>query len=150
MMMIRKVKVMFYLMIQKKYPTFAKLDWADSKKYTHTISRHEFSDVPGEQPVPYWYICEGKSTDRIHLKASRYIARADPIRAPFPPSSGWHVVDNVENDKIKNYRAPSIIIQDVTLYEAEYKAKLKGEKETKRQRGIYWLCYLAAFGLLIN
>ena len=48
----------------KKYPTFAKLDWADSKKYTYTISRHEFSDVPGEQPVPYWYICEGKSTDR--------------------------------------------------------------------------------------
>ena len=36
------------------------------------------------------------------------------------------------------------------MYEAEYKAKLKGEKETKRQRGIYWLCYLAAFGLLIN
>ena len=56
---------------------------------------------PGERSTPFWYICEGESTDRIHLKASRYIARADPVNSPIPPSSGWHVVDNVPTTKLK-------------------------------------------------
>ena len=131
----------------QKFPTFVKLDWACQNKYTHTISRHVISN-PGERSTPFWYICEGESTDRIHLKASRYIARADPVNSPIPPSSGWHVVDNSANDKIKDHRAPSIIIQDVTIFEAEYKAKLRAETASRKRRAIYWLCYFFAVAFL--
>ena len=106
-----------YFVSSGKACTFAKVDWKSPEKFTHTLSCHSFPAGPGQPSVPHWYICEGMSENRYHTKSARYVARADPVDSPWPPSSGWHRVDNgaIPDNKTS---VPSVVIQDVAIFEA--------------------------------
>jgi hypothetical protein len=130
------------------FPTFAKVDWKHPEKFTHTISRHSFPAGPGQPSIPHWYICEGTSEDRYHSTSARYIARADPVDSGWPPSSGWHLVDN---GAIPNHETsvPSIIMQDVTIFEAEYNAQVEADKAQRKFRTAKVLLYIFSFAMLL-
>eukprot|EP00505_MAST-04D_sp_SCG-Rhode-Island_P001796 Stramenopile-MAST_4_protein_1796 len=130
-----------------KYPTYAKVNWKTPKGFTHVLSRHSFPAGPGQPSVPHWYLSEGISDDMYHSKTTRYIARADPVNSPFPPSTGWHPVDNGSPEGTDT-RPPSLIVEDVTIFEAEYQAKVKAEKQARKQRAMKWLMYIFAYSML--